>query len=108
MKKMMMMTVALLMMAAGPSLATEDNKNAACKSAQSVAIVDGMVCDFCTQSITKVLKKNESVKDVTIDLNTKKVTVDIKDGKEFSDKDMEKAIDYAGYKLVKIDRVCKG
>ncbi len=88
-----------------PALAAE---NASCKQPQSVAIVDGMVCDFCTQSITKVLKKDAAVKNVSVDLDTKKVTVDIAEGKDFTDETLAKAIDYAGYKLVKIDHVCKG
>jgi copper chaperone CopZ len=88
-----------------PAMAAND---ASCKQPQSVATVDGMVCDFCTQSITKVLKKDAAVKDVAVDLNTKKVTVDIASGKEFTDETLAKAIDYAGYKLVKIDHACKG
>ena len=88
-----------------PAFAADD---ASCKQPQSVATVDGMVCDFCTQSITKVLKKDAAVKDVAVDLDTKKVTVDIVAGKEFTDKTLAKAIDYAGYKLVKIEHTCKG
>lgn len=104
MKSILMALAALIITTSAVTAADTSS----CKVTQSVAIVDGMVCDFCTQSITKVLKKNDAVKDVTIDLNTKKVTVDIKDGKDFTNTDLEKAIDYAGYKLVKIDRVCKG
>ncbi len=91
--------------AIAPAMAAE---NASCKQPQSVATVDGMVCDFCTQSITKVLKKDAAVKDVLVDLNTKKVTVDVATGKEFTDETLAKAIDYAGYKLVKIEHACKG
>ena len=101
--KQFLTILCLSVLAVSPVLAAEQ----ACKQSQTVATVDGMVCDFCTQSITKVLKKNSAVKDVAIDLDTKKVVVDVADGKDFSDKDMAKAIDYAGYKLIKVEHACK-
>lgn len=78
-----------------------------CAQKQLVGVVDGMVCDFCTQSITKVLMKNDAVDNVAIDLNTKKVTVTLKDKKDMKDEEFNKAVDYAGYKLVKVDHNCK-
>lgn len=77
-----------------------------CTKDTAVASVDGMVCDFCVQSITKVLKKNPDVKDVIVDLDTKTVTVNPQAGKTVSDDVIAKAIDYAGYKMVKIEHGC--
>ncbi len=66
--------------------------------------VEGMVCDFCAQSVLKVLKKNESVQDVDINLDEGLVTVILKEGATIDDKALEEAIYYAGYELVEIMR----
>ena len=79
-----------------------------CTNTLSIASVDGMVCDFCAQSISKQLKKDENVKDVVVDLEAKTVTVSTKNGAMFKDEDLAKAIDYAGYKLNTISHSCKG
>lgn len=78
-----------------------------CAQNQSVAVVDGMVCDFCAQGLIKTFKKNENVSDVTIDLTSKEVTIDMKPGTKLDDGEIAKNVDYSGYKLVKIDHVCK-
>lgn len=78
-----------------------------CAQNQSVAVVDGMVCDFCAQGLIKTFKKNENISDVKIDLTTKKVTIDMKPGTELADTEIAKNVDYSGYKLVSIDHVCK-
>ena len=103
MKQVLMMIMALVFMVA-PALAASTKD---CKAGDKVASVDGMVCDFCTQSITKALKKNAEVKDVTVDLTAKTVTVSAVDGKEVTDEMVSKAIDYAGYKLVSVAPACK-
>lgn len=103
MRQFLMMIMALVFMVA-PALAAEKN----CKAGDKVASVDGMVCDFCTQSITKALKKNPEVKDVTVDLTAKTVTVSAVDGKEVTDEMVSKAIDYAGYKMTDLKEACKG
>ena len=102
--KSFMLTAFLMLATIMPAMA-EGAKQ--CAKQQVVGIVDGMVCDFCTQSITKVLMKNEAVDNVAIDLNTKKVTVTLKDKQSMKDEDLNKAVDYAGYKLVKVERTCK-
>lgn len=67
--------------------------------------VNGMVCDFCAQSITKVLMKDPAVKSVDISLEKKLVTVELHPGKTLDDKTIAGAIDYAGYDLVNIHRM---
>lgn len=104
--KQFLMMVVVLMMALQPALAAE----AKCEAGEmkKVASVDGMVCDFCTQSITKALKKNPEVKDVAVDLTAKTVTVTAATGKIVSDEMVSKAIDYAGYKMTDLKDACKG
>jgi copper chaperone CopZ len=102
--KHLFLAVIFIVLFSSPLLAADKT----CEKNKSVATVDGMVCDFCVQSITKVLKKNDAVNDVVVDLTAKTVTVDLKQGTSLDDKEIAKAIDYAGYKLVKIDHACQG
>ena len=63
-----------------------------------------MVCDFCAQSLTKVLKKKKAVDTVDISLETKLITITLKDGMSLSDEEVSKAVYWAGYDLVGIVR----
>lgn len=66
--------------------------------------VNGMVCDFCAQSVWKVFKDYPAVKDVNVDLDTGIVTVLLNEGQDLSEEELDKAIQYAGYDLVGITR----
>lgn len=66
--------------------------------------VNGMVCDFCAQSIWKVFKEHEEVEDIKVDLDTGIVTILLKDGETLSDEALNKGITYAGYELVSIEK----
>lgn len=101
MKKIILLLTVLLFNL--PSFAADKT----CAQNSSVAVVDGMVCDFCAQGLIKTFKKNPDVSDVTIDLTTKKVTVDMKPGTTLPDAEIAKNVDYSGYELVKIEHVCK-
>lgn len=100
MKKIILSLTLLLFIS--PAFATET----ICTQPQSIAVVDGMVCDFCAQGLIKTFKKNENVSDVKIDLTTKKVTILMKPGTSIEDTEIAKNIDYSGYKLVSIDHAC--
>ena len=66
--------------------------------------VEGMVCDFCAQSVWKVLEDYEAVEDVDIDLDTQIVSVTLKPGMDLTDEELEKSIHYAGYDFVGLER----
>ena len=66
--------------------------------------VNGMVCDFCARSLTKVLKKKDAVEDVAISLKDKTVTIVLKDGAAMSDDEIGEAVNSAGYNLASIER----
>lgn len=70
--------------------------------------VDGMVCDFCAQSIWKVFEDYDAVTSVDVDLDTASVTVHLKSGQDLTDEELDKAITYAGYDLVDITRQAHG
>lgn len=66
--------------------------------------VKGMVCGFCAQGIEKKFKALPEVAGVKVSLETKKVDLDTKEGKDVSDEQIRKIVTDAGYDVVKIDR----
>lgn len=78
---------------------------------QSVALADsvqvnvnGMVCGFCAQGITKKLNNTQSVEKVNVDLEKKIVSFETIQGKQIDDEAIKKLITDAGYTVVKIER----
>ncbi|MEZ4846627.1 MAG: heavy-metal-associated domain-containing protein [Bdellovibrionota bacterium] len=65
--------------------------------------IEGMVCDFCAQGITKKLNKefkDQDIKDVHVDLNSKRVTFD---SKKVDEKKLRELIKASGYNLKSVD-----
>lgn len=92
-----------LLMLSAPAFAAEK----ACAIPRITAKVNGMVCDFCAQSVKKVLEKESAVDRVDIDLTAKEVRIALKPGQTLSDDKIESGISYAGYDLVGIERSCE-
>jgi mercuric ion binding protein len=66
--------------------------------------VNGMVCGFCAQGISKKFSSNPAVETVKVSLENKLVSLKIKDGKELSDETITSVLKDAGYSVSKIDR----
>ena len=71
--------------------------------------VQGLVCDFCAQSIDKVFSKQAGVEKVEVNLNNGKVTVKMADVFEddevgISDETIIKLLQDAGYEVTAIIR----
>lgn len=66
--------------------------------------VKGMVCGFCAQGIEKKFKAIPEISTVKVSLETKKVDLDTKEGKDIADDKITKIINEAGYDVVKIER----
>ena len=66
--------------------------------------VNGLVCAFCAQGISKTFKANPATEDVYVSLEHRLVAVHLKDGQDISDDELRKAITNAGYKLVAVHR----
>jgi copper chaperone CopZ len=69
-----------------------------------VANVNGLVCDFCAQSIRKTVGKEDAVQKVYVDLSKGQVRIDVKPGKTLDDATIEKLVRKSGYSLVSVDR----
>jgi mercuric ion binding protein len=66
--------------------------------------VNGMVCAFCAQGIKKKFSAQAAVENTEVDLDSKIVTVKIREGKQLSDEAISGLIKDAGYAVVKIER----
>ncbi len=61
--------------------------------------VDGLACPFCAYGIEKKLKKTAGVKTVEFDLEAGKVIVTTEESARFTEKEMERLIEEAGFTL---------
>jgi mercuric ion binding protein len=66
--------------------------------------VDGMVCSFCAQGITKKFKAQSAVETVKVVLSDQKVYLTLKDGQLLSDEAITSILKAAGYKVEKVER----
>ena len=66
--------------------------------------VNGLVCAFCAQGISKTLKGFPASDGVFVSLEHRLVAVHLKDGQDIADAQLRKAITDAGYKLVAVRR----
>lgn len=66
--------------------------------------VNGMVCAFCAQGITKKFKAEPSVEAVDVKLSDKLVKLGLKDKQDLSDERIEEILKDAGFNVVKIER----
>ncbi len=103
MKKASLLLTLLFLLSAMPPAAIAAES---CKTPQAIATVNGMVCDFCVQSLKKVFLKEPGVDKVDIDLTTKHVTLTLKPGQTLDDSTIKNTVEWGGYDLVKVDRPC--
>lgn len=67
--------------------------------------VNGMVCDFCAQSIEKVFMKRDEVKGINVNLENQKVIIYLKKGTNIKNKVISIIFEDAGYTIEKIKRI---
>ncbi len=67
--------------------------------------VNGMVCDFCAQTLKKTFGKQPGVKQVDISLEDKLVTLHTAPNSSLSDAEITKLISHAGYAVTTIHRM---
>lgn len=68
----------------------------------SIIKVNGMVCDFCAQSIKKMFGKEDAVEGVFVDLDNGEIIVDYKEGQTISDEKLTKLVVDSGYSVTEI------
>lgn len=91
--KKLMMIMALTMAMAGTA------------HAETIKVsVNGLVCSFCATGVEKTFKAEPAVQGVNVDLDTKLVTINLKDGQTMDDATVTKLITDAGYSITNIAR----
>ena len=66
--------------------------------------VNGMVCDFCAQSIEKVFMKRIEVKGINVNLEDQKVVIYLEKETDIEDTTISTIFEDAGYTVEKINR----
>jgi mercuric ion binding protein len=66
--------------------------------------VNGMVCSFCAQGLTKKFGAHEAVEGIRVDLDHKLVELSLKEGKSLSDDTVKALIQDAGFNVEKVTR----
>lgn len=69
-----------------------------------IAHVNGLVCDFCAQSVRKLIGREEAVQDVQVDLAKGEVEILMRTGQTLDDATIEKLVRKSGYSLTSIER----
>lgn len=94
MKNLTLILTALIILISTPSHA-----------ASSIKVeVNGLVCDFCARALEKVFGKEESVKAIDVNLDTKIITVNFNEAQTLSDERITDLITAAGYNVEAIHR----
>ena len=99
------MLIALAITGLSPvALAQMDTIQTAETGETVVAKVNGMVCDFCAQAVTKVFGREDAVESVDVDLDNGEIKVAMKPGKTLDDAKIESLVRKSGYALVAVER----
>ena len=69
-----------------------------------LATVKGMVCAFCATGIEKTFRKQVSIADVKVDLESKLITLHTKPDQTIDDATIKKLVGDAGYDISSIER----
>ena len=67
-------------------------------------IVKGMTCAMCAQGIEKKLSENTAIKTIYVDFDRHLVSIECHDKKAVSNTMITTAIEWAGYKVISINR----
>lgn len=104
MKGLILMICIGILAASFPAFALEENDKAGAVREYAVIGVKGLVCEFCVKNIENIMKKQDEVDDVSIDLATAKAKVIFKEGRTIDDAKLKQLINDAGYEVDTIER----
>jgi copper chaperone CopZ len=70
--------------------------------------VNGLVCDFCVQAVTRTFKRQVGVSMVHVDLDAKEIHLGFKPGQTMADATIRDLVTKSGYNVVAISRTGAG
>ena len=88
----------------GKSAARPAAKPAVAAGPGAVVKINGLICDFCVQALTKTFRSQAAVRAVAVDLDAKEVRLGFKPGMSLSDAQIGRLVKNAGYNVVAIQR----
>jgi copper chaperone CopZ len=106
--KSALLALSLTLSLAAPATAQPNSSQTAPIAADVVVSVNGMVCDFCAQSIERSLRRRQEVNAVRVNLSERRVTIDFHDGRTLDDATIRQIITNAGYTVTGIERTGGG
>jgi copper chaperone CopZ len=66
------------------------------------ADVNGLVCDFCARALEKVFAQQSAVENINVNLDTKVVTINLRENQTLEDDIIKKLINDSGYDVTGI------
>lgn len=66
--------------------------------------INGLVCDFCARALEKVFSTEDSVGSISVDLDSKVLTVNLKEGQTIHDDRLTELVQDSGYNIESIRR----
>lgn len=66
--------------------------------------VNGLVCDFCARALEKVFSKEDAVDNINVDLDTKIITIQLKEGQNLENEKISNMVKDSGYDVKEINR----
>lgn len=111
MKKLALLLTVLTFIGVVPAYADHHESGATTEAAPAVrsgdvhVSVNGLVCDFCARALEKTFGKQEAVKGIDVNLDSKIVTINFNEGKTLDDDTITNLITDAGYNVEGIHRV---
>jgi copper chaperone CopZ len=67
--------------------------------------VSGMSCEECSKTLDDLFTREESVQDVTVDLENQLVSIDTIADQTIEDDKIQEIVDWAGFDLINIKRL---
>lgn len=74
-------------------------------SAETIHVkANGLVCDFCARAMEKMFRQRPEVKDLNVNLTTKQIQIELKEGQTLDDETVRKLVSESGYGIDTIER----
>lgn len=107
MTKPILIIAAALLAGAAPATAQQPAPATASPAAHASGAtvrVNGLVCDFCVQAVTRTFRRQPAVADVHVDLDAKVIHLRFKPGRSMPDAAIADLVTKSGYNVVGIER----
>lgn len=103
-KSLILAALAVLAAPVAVSAQAQTTQAAPARTGLVTVKVNGLVCDFCVQALTRTFKKEKAVDRFHVDLTSKEIHMTFKPGQTLTDARIRTLVTNAGYNVVGIAR----